>query len=278
MTNARKISFEMGNINLRNGEFDHHSEISHSQAFIAKMASIQLLEWMFANRCYKIALEVNHAGHLDDIVAFSAEGAYRQGKFKSLYKFACQVSVLDSCGPLFKGLLSPEINNIIEKVYTVFQAEKKNFCKELGCKSWELPLEKQVECSKRASLALLTSLEQDKPEEEKEKEEKVPPVEKYSLKKNGDIAIIELIADGFNPFVYAEYFYKKFNYIIYYSKLSDNRYKYTILCKTPYHGDLTPLWEILNKIEPGWGGHSGAGGSPRDKGSDISPSEIMKLL
>jgi hypothetical protein len=281
------INFEMGVIDPRKKEFDHHGKIEHSNAFIAKMSSVQVIEWAFINDFPIIAPTINHVGHLDDFILFAINDAVKQNKIRNLYKFALQASGIDSCGPCLRGLLDTEVLDLIDKTYSFFQSKKAEVIKNLGIKSYKFNkhLMEATLCSKKTAKFILDFIPEDN--EKKPEKLKIPNKKDYNLikVKGESIAIIEILSDNFNPFIYAPFFYQNYKYLVFFTMMSRYKdYTYTILCKSPYSGNLAPLWEILNEEEveaggsEGWGGHTGAGGSPRQFGSLLLPQTIVDCL
>lgn len=289
----KTIKFELGSCDPRNLKFDHHSGISHSNSFVAKMASVQLIEWWWANGCPdQIKLTFNHIGHIDDIVAHAVVMLAKDkniAKMRSLYRFACQVSVLDSCGRLFNDLLDADTLQLLKDCYNVYHAEANAISTALNIGSSYLPVQKGVPAIKKAAKFLITSL----PDLNgiRTEETVVPDPESFVLEGHENIALITAIDNRVNLYTHCNYFFEAFSCIVFVTMPQpDNiRYLYSILLKSPYHGDLVPVWDYLNKeddvptLYTGWGGHSGAGGSSRKQntwlgGSSLEPYFVLNAI
>ena len=273
----------MGTRDNRNLKFDHHeSNGGHN----LKMASVQLIEYLICTD--SIAdfnydnIELNHVGHLDDMVLFAIKEAYENNKLRNLYKFACMVSSLDSMGPIAYKLINDKDKDMINLVYETYQNTISEIAANKNIDRWKLELVDKISASKYAARILVDRLDFD---DYNEMEYKVPDETHYNIQDLNDIAIIETIDSKFNPMIYSGYFYKNHKLIIGFKKNPDdeNKFDYSIMMRSVFDGDLTPLWNHLKAIEPGWGGHSGAGGSPRKNGdipggSGFPPYSILKKI
>lgn len=75
-----------------------------------------------------------------------------------------------------------------------------------------------------------------------------------------------LYSDGWTAFVLAR-------------KLGRGRWQYTYAKKSDFVPfDFAPVLFALNALEPGWGGASTVGGSPRATGSRLEPRELASLI
>jgi len=284
-----EIRFEMGNIDPRNWAFDHHGEILHRDAFISKMASVQLLEALIVtDSINKFSIEtvmINHTGHMDDLVLFAIEPARSMGKIISLYQFAATVSVIDSLGPIGYKLIGSEYQMIVDIVYDTYQKEVEEIAKIMNCKNHELKIEDKIPAAKKAGNLLARILSRL---EYKDPEIWVPEDNSYVRINHEDLAEIKVLNSKLNPLRASSYFMSTgARIMVAYSHFQETgRYGYSICIRSSYDGDLVPLWDELNKIEPDgrkWGGHSGVGGSPRKTdedlgGSCIRPDQVIKLI
>jgi hypothetical protein len=60
---------------------------------------------------------------------------------------------------------------------------------------------------------------------------------------------------------------------------NDGNYVYTIAKMSPFiKFDIEAILEKLKELEPGWGGSSIIGGSPRGTGSKFKPEELIKII
>ena len=279
-----KVNFEMGTISPRNRSFDHHGPVSHSNNFIVKMASVQLIEWMMITGNYDIALELNHCGHLDDMVAHAAmvlaEANDKEG-LVALYGFACRTSVLDSCGPSAYCLIDVYDKSIVDEIDDLYNRCKSDYLKENpGVAPHDVSLEEQRWWSVEAGRRLLSLL--NPPHPLSSEIIKTPEEGDFEiLKSKGKRVLIDCCNPKVNPFTFSSYFYSEGFDVVVFSTAIDGGYKYTILCSSPYAGDLSGLWDELNAVETAdgsWGGHSGAGGSPRGLASGVTPEKVFELL
>ena len=290
-----KIYFETGTVNPRKRHFDHHSMIPHGDAFIAKMASIQLIEWWWASNCpTNLSLELNHVGHLDDFIALAAVNLAKKQdikKMRALYKFATQASVIDSCGKFFKNLLSPDITSLIDSLYDVFHNTLNSVAQQNLRSCSSLSFAEQVYAAKTTAEFLIYTL-QDIPDPEPLPIIQ-PAAESYQLIKEGNIAVLYNSLDiPFNVLQMAPFFFQTFDCLISITPRKDNNalQMYMVLLKTPFVGDLTLAWKNLNLLEQNlplgctkWGGHAGIGGSPRKQnnwpgGSYLSPNIVIPII
>jgi hypothetical protein len=62
--------------------------------------------------------------------------------------------------------------------------------------------------------------------------------------------------------------------------IAEGAYRYSLGVHPKAYGrvDLRPMLEYLSSREPGWGGRTNAGGSPRDAGSRIPPHDLVRIL
>ena len=278
-----KIFFEMGQRDNRNLKFDHHEA---NGGHNLKMASVQLIEYLICtdsiDKFNYNDVELNHVGHLDDFVLFAIKEACEYGKLRNLYKFACMVSSLDSMGPIAYKLINDKDRDLINLVYETYQNKVSEIATNKNIDRRNLELVDKIEASKYAARILVDRLESD---QYNEMEHKVPRDECYEIQDLDEVAIIETVDPTFNPMIYSGYFYKKFKLIIGFKKNPDdeNKFDYSIMMRSVFDGDLSPLWNELKAIEPGWGGHAGAGGSPRKNGdvpggSGFPPYTILKMI
>lgn len=288
-----QVKFEMGNVNPRGLEFDHHGTVAHKDAFVAKMASVQYLEWLLMtdNKSDNVALDMNHTGHLDDFVVNAVAFAEKENKLRNLYKFACVVSVLDSCGPSGYKLIQKKEKGIIDTVYGKYHETLDQMAKEKGVEKWNLPLTDKIEASKVAGASLVSFLEVDDYEDAKPW---IPEEGTYIItaEKNG-VVLVEGISEKFNPLRASAYFYAKgYKAVVGFKKHAkiEGMFDYEACVRSNYDADLSELWprlaseEEIPAGERNWGGHAGAGGSPRknDKtgflgGSTKLPEYILDL-
>ncbi len=286
----RNIEFETGKINPRGNAFDHHSEITHSNAFIAKMASVQLLEKLIITgetlRDDYSEVNLNHCGHMDDIVLHAIVPAQKAGKLRNLYAFASRVSALDSLGPSAYKLLQDRDRELVEKVYETFQRLVGIIAEERKVDRWKVELDDRISCSMAAGAELVENLNVDEYSDPVAWE---PPEESIgTICKRDGIWIIEITDSSANPLRASASFYRDgcMIMIAYHYHEDIERYTYAIAARSPYDADLSGLWGELNQIEKSggqWGGHAGAGGSPRksgdfEGGSTITPEEVLELL
>lgn len=285
----KSIFFEMGVIDPRGNSFDHHDVISHNNAFIAKMSSVQLLEKIMVTGCdFDISsVTLNHVGHLDDMVLHAIEFCIEENKLRSLYAFAARISALDSLGPAAYKCLQDSDRDLVKKVYDTFQDNVAIAAAEADVDGWSLPLEIRVECSKKAGRVLCDNLSID---EYTEPEPWIPNPDDYSLEKlEGGIFVMETHSSKCNPLRASGYFYNQGCKILigYTPHTADKRMTVSVCGRSSYDVDLTPLWAALTRLEESdlaeWGGHSGAGGSPRksdtwDGGTTLSIEKIITVV
>ena len=273
------IQFEMGNIDVRQACFDHHSEIPHSQAFIAKMASVQLIEWFVMTGQSADALkdmEFNHFGHIDDLVALTLCLVADDIKaVQALYRFATSASVLDSCGPAGYRLVSKAIHETESRCRNIYHGE----LKAMGTVSYKASLEQ-----KRAAMEVAAaSLAREVMEKTcTPADVKLVPLEKGKAdvedKNFGGLKVTSVTVTDpeTNIFNHADWFYSLGSDVV----VSLNNGSFSILAASVYAIDLSGLWAELSKIEKNgtWGGHAGAGGSPRNTESSLSMSEVLQVV
>ena len=294
MTEKIKVKFEMGNINPRGLEFDHHGDVRHRDAFIAKMASVQLLEWllMTGTNPEALELEMNHVGHLDDMVAHAIAPAGRAGKLRSLYRFATTVSILDSCGPSGYKLIQRADKAIVDTVYARYHEAWSALAEKAGVQKWNVPLADKIRASKAAGELLVSLLPED------DYEEAIPWVPEdgtYRIAGEKDgVVLVEGLSDKFNPLRASAFFYGQgYKAVVGFKKHATAlwEFDYEACVRSNYDADLSGLWPRLateEKIPAGernWGGHAGAGGSPRknektgfEGGSVRQPEDILALV
>lgn len=286
------VKFEMGQINPNNWEMDHHGPVTHSQNFVIKMSAVQLIEAIVMKGVNPedIVLEVNHAGHLDDICAHAIAPAAAAGKLRALYRFACIASVVDSCGPSGYLLVQKSDKAAMDAVYGEYHRLTGAAAKEAGCQKWQLPLASQVEASKAAGKMLVDLLPVDDYEAAVPD---APSADTYEVvdKTDGIWVVRILDADRCNTIRFSGYFYGQgAKAVVGYFKRGE-RVDYSACIRSAYDGDLSGVWPQLaaqETIPPkcrNWGGHSGAGGSPmRDEksgfpgGSVRTPDEVCDLV
>lgn len=283
-----KIEFELGVIDPRRNRFDHHGGVNDSNAFVLKMSSVQMIEAVIIKNLdvEGLDVEVNHVGHLDDMVMHSISPACRAGKLRTLYAFACRVSALDSLGPTAYALLNRADVDLVSSVYQTYQEAVSQAAEENGVERWKLPLEEKIKCSKKAGIFLVSQLEVD--DYEKKKPD-APEEGTYRVEReDNEIWLVKTLGEKFNPIRFSAHFYKMGCRIVVGYKVNNDdpkKYDYSICARSAYDADLIPLWDELRKIENGWGGHSGAGGSPRkdpkkgsEGGSSIDPDKLYEIL
>lgn len=289
---ANEIKFEMGQIDPRRWYFDHHGEISHSHAFVAKMSSVQLLEALMASgkSITEFQVDLNHTGHLDDFVLHAIQPAEEDGKLRSLYAWACQVSCIDSLGPVAYRFLQKGIVDLVNTVYQCYQTEISRLAEEAGVDRWKLPLDQKILASKKAGMLLVESLEDDnyQPQETWQPPEGTWRLDDFNNRK---YAVIKVLDSSFNPIrASAKMFelHPDATVMVAYKKDESGRLFYSICARSAYHADLSAAWNKLtaaDKIPKGcsWGGHSGVGGSARKSGdfvggSCLTPEEVVKII
>ncbi len=284
----KTVEFELGTIDPREWKFDHHQAINESNAFIAKMASVQLIEALIIKgEIEEFSIDnvkLNHVGHLDDFVLHAIPYAQAARKLRGLYSFACRISALDSLGPGAYQLIENKDREIVNNIYSKFQEEVKIIANNKNVERWDLSTEDKTPASKMAGKLLIDSINVDK---YTKPEIWVPEKEHYNIitKRDDNIWLIKIIDSTLSPLRASAYFYSQgCKVLVAYSfRTRIDRWSYSICSRSAYDFDLSPLWDKLNKIEtaPGkWGGHSGAGGSPRqnnnfDGGSNIEPKIIL---
>jgi len=272
------IKFEMDIIDPRSACFDHHGTVEHSVAFIAKMSSVQLIEWYIMTGQEPEALqdmEFNHFGHIDDLVALTLiQVADSVEAIQALYRFATSASVLDSCGPAGYGLVSKVIQATVNTCMNAYHSE----LKALGINSWEASLEQ-----KRAAMEIAAALLA-----EECSTKTCTPASVELLPLDGEAADVMYIdVDGLsvcavdiqstdiNIFRHAAWLYSQGADVV----VSHNNGKFSILAASNYSTDLSGLWDRLSSVEENgtWGGHAGAGGSPRDEQSSLDAKEVLAI-
>lgn len=283
------IKFEMNIIDPRANCFDHHGDISHSNAFVAKMSSLQLLEKMLCTGDMELIsrekVKLDHVGHMDDIILHAIQPAIDAGKVRNLYSFACRISVLDSLGPIGYNCLMDVDRNIVNEAYETFQAEISRVAKKLEIDRYKVELGDKIIASMIAAEVIVNNLQVDN---------YTPPTidppdqKKYDMERIDDIFHMRINDSSCNPFVSSAYFYKQGCRILVASTYHEESevWTYAILARSSYEVDLTNLWSILTEYEGNgktWGGHAGAGGSPRKNGdfkggSIIPPEQVLSLV
>lgn len=289
MTNT--INFEMGIIDPKNNSFDHHGDVSHSNGFIVKMASVQLLEALiikddldsFSHKNVKL----NHVGHLDDFVMFAIEACRDEKKIRNLYAFASRISSLDSLGPSAYKLLNDLDKELVDKIYTFYQDFISKIAIQKDVERYKLELEDKIPASIETGIYLSTLIQPDVYTAPVIWE---PPKDSYEIVDiSDDIFNIDVLKSECNPLRASAFFMKLGCKILVASswREDDSVWTYSICARSAYDFDLTPLWDILSSLELSifakWGGHSGAGGSPRKNehcfgGSTVSPGEVIKVI
>jgi hypothetical protein len=286
------INFETGKIDPRCGHFDHHGPIGHSNAFVCKMASVQLIESLVLNGeldnfAYD-QVELNHCGHLDDICLHAIVPARDSGKLRSLYAFASRVSALDSLGPAAYTLMDDATTDLANKIYERYQELVGKFAEEAGCQRWQVPLDDQITASMEAGRLLAQNLPVDA---YTPKPAWVPPEGSWHFDcLDRGILAIEA-GEGCNPLRASSFFFREYpeaRVLLAYRYNSEAKtFTYTACTRSAYSADLGGCWEELSEMETSvdakWGGHSGAGGSPRKNGvwnggSSLLPSQVLDII
>ena len=273
------IQFEMGHIDVRRTKFDHHSEIPHSQAFIAKMASVQLIEWFVMTGQSADVLkdmEFNHFGHIDDLVALTlCLVADDIEAVQALYRFATSASVLDSCGPAGYGLVSAKVQRTVKRCMGIYHGE----LKKAGTNSRKASLKTKRAAMEVAALSLKDEVRRCTctPAEV----ELIPLPEGAACvgdKDFGGLKVTSVIVKDpeINIFRHAAWLYSLGSDVV----VSVNSNNFSILAASNYTTDLSGLWGKLSEIEKNgtWGGHAGAGGSPRDTESSLLMGEVLQVV
>jgi len=315
------VNFELGTIDPRNTCFDHHGAIPAKAGFVAKMASVQLIEWYAMTGCPEFKLQMDHAGHLDDLCAHALlylsenklwrlsigtadekfEKEQHLSSVRVLYKFALQASGRDSAGPGMSILLDESTNMLIDWTYNLYQSLVEKKRKDKNIPRNLVPLTDLITSSKEAGEELMDLLLEESSGKFSESllRKKADWMKmKYSLStwvtkktetdvmispaNHSDIAVV-LMASDTDPYTEAERLYSQYRILIFYKDLETGGKKYWIFCKSPYLGDLSALWKELSVLEncpetDCWGGHPGAGGSPRKSGSHLIPQQIVSTI
>lgn len=293
------IHFETGTIDPRNGCFDHHGAVEHKNNFICKMASVQLIEYLIITEQLGDfdpgQVKLNHVGHLDDFVMHAIKPAVESWKIRTLYALACRLSSIDTLGPTAYKLLNEPTSNIARNAYDFYQQHVRAKAKLAECPVWELPLADKRESSRLTGEFIVSELASDVYEE---REIETPDLNTYRVNhRSGDVWSVEGLGNGFNVLRYAPYFYNQGCVVLigWFKKgkveaQGIDRYAYSISAKSAYHADLSSLWDILSHMEADypsgvrlWGGHSGAGGSPRKQGNFVggsiwTPMELLETV
>jgi len=283
-----RVQFELGKFNPKEMAFDHHVG-DHS--YFLKMTSVQIIEAVVIQGIDPtlLELEFNHVGHLDDFIGQAIP--ISDGKLLSLYQFACRVSCVDSLGPCAYELISNDDRNIITEAHTVFR----NAMNDLSKEAWRLTLEDKIPCSKIAGEFILSKLPDDKIQTKSQINK--PSEKSFSIIRSGSITMVKGNSIMFNPTKLAGWFYNNgTNVLIGFKthRILEGRYDYIISLKSPFIGDLTILWNILNDKDDSyrdskWGGNCLIGGSPRylkrphekedrSGGSIITPNELYHII
>lgn len=292
MCEKKRVNFETGNIDPRNGNFDHHSAVEHKDAFIVKMASVQLIEWlvMTGQNMEEIEIDLNHTGHLDDMVAHAIQPAITAGKLRSLYAFASTISVLDSCGPSGYALIQKPAQDVVNNIYGHYHKILGEIAEKERCSKFELSLDRRIEASQAAGKMLIDLLEVDNYEEATPWQ---PEEGTFQIISDEEVILVQGLDESFNPLRASSWFYSQGKKaVVGFRTREDGKYDYDVCVRSNYDADLTPIWPKLAEEETqvpagerNWGGHAGAGGSPRrnDKtgfagGSERKPDEVHTLV
>ena len=273
------IQFEMGSIDVRDRQFDHHSDVPHSQAFIAKMASVQLIEWYVMTGQEPEALrdiEFNHFGHIDDLVALTlCEVCEDLKQVQALYRFATSASVLDSCGPAGYGLVSEAVRLSVDRSLGVYHKR----LKAEGTSSREASLDQKRAAMEIAACDLAEAVSERtcKPAEveltplpSEGVSADLRPISKYM------VAVVTITDADCNIFRHAAELYHQGADLI----VCENNGSFSILAASNYSTDLSGLWAVLSEKEDNgdWGGHAGAGGSPRNVESSLEMGDVLEVV
>lgn len=110
-----------------------------------------------------------------------------------------------------------------------------------------------------------------------ELEEYVAPEPEYTVTTQEGFSLVE--AKGF---VFRELYAKGINAAVVYSLQKDGSYRYTIGKSSEFHNfPVAAVLAKLNEVEPGWGGGSTIGGSPRNEdgsSSRLAPEEVCNII
>lgn len=272
------LQFETGTIDVRRGHFDHHSAIEHSQAFIAKMASVQLVEWFVMTSQDPEVLEhieFNHFGHIDDLVALALPVVAKdRKKVQSLYRFALEASVLDSCGPAGYALVSQSVKETVDACLGKYH----HLLKAKGTNAREATLTVKRASMALAAMELVARLDRWAASPAEIELNPLPEgtalvEEKFfsSLR----VALVTISAADINIFRHAAWLYSQgFDLIV-----AENHGRFSVMAASNYSTDLSGLWEKLTAEDhESWGGHAGAGGSPRNADSSLNMSEVAEVV
>jgi hypothetical protein len=293
-----KFTFEKGIISPREGHFDHHGQATHSNSFILKMASVQMIEWWFAHGEPKITygdVDFDHVDHIDNLIMIAflellKETPPDKPKIRALYGFACNVSVIDSCGVGMRNLLDNKTIHLLDFTYHTYHKECTKIGKKQRVSKILLPLSYTIEAAKKAAHALIQKLKIETCA--KPTQEIIPIVQPEITKVDDNICIAHTNVNNIsNIFVIAPQLFRQYTCIIHHMiGANTNRHLYTIAVKNPYISDLSRIWEILNSLEKypfpnagSWGGHSGIGGSPKrtkkwEGGSVLPPQQVAEIV
>jgi len=294
----KKYQFEMGKCDPINNHFDHHMSCNKKNTHTMKMSVVQLIEKLMI--CGEIKsfdvedVEFNHLGHIDDILMAAIPFAEKNGRIRNLYKFACVASAYDSLGPIAKELLMNERDQmtltVIQEGYAELIEEVQRANNTQGYGDDELhkvpiKLHQKWKCVKNTVPIFMSRIPRD---DRGKKYIPELPTECEIVKEEEGVLLIK----GYhNPYLASPYFMKEHKdvlAIIFYKDQSNmpGRHSYHIFSKSAYHANLSGLWNALQRKElipekfkrESWGGHPGAGGSPRRCGSCYHPDTVMQFV
>lgn len=289
----KDIGFETGKIGPRWLNFDHHGSVDASNGFIVKMASVQLMEFLAVSgtsiKEYNVIF--NHYGHLDDFVAKAILGAEEHGKMRSLYEFASTVQAVDTLGPVGYKLLPNNVHKIVVSAYDAYSETVRNIANEIKKPTYQVPLEDKAFASALAGSVIISLLEEDELVEREIWEPKTETYNRPELSNKG-VLTVGMNSTQFNPLRASEFLFNQNPdaiVIVSYMRMENGKMFYSICCRSVYHEDLSGLWDMLSRREyphnpkNTWGGHPGAGGSPRgtnnnDEGSTLRLDEVLNVL
>ena len=179
------------------------------------------------------------------------------------------VGMMDAHGPAAAVLLSGDEPNLVNAFYQsiIYPTLGRNVQERFG--EWQALIET---CN-----GLLDQLLQGEVPETQSAEE---PIESMiHIKKVGNLTLTIAECVGFGGF--KTLYLKGYDVVILTTGAADGSARYTVgKVSDLVRFDLTALLAALNELEPGWGGGSSIGGSPRLEGgvsSRLSPTEVFDL-
>jgi hypothetical protein len=258
--------------------FDHHADCQRliTAATCEQVFTATKLGFKWAERDV-------HINDLDGdtilslyVIDLAATGTAFSEKLPALVR---AVGLVDAHGPAAHVLLSEEDRVLVNGFYqgVIYPTLGRNVQERFG--EWDSLIE---ECHAKIHALLDGRLKMTKAPDE--------PVTVHATHRAGGLRLVLAECPGFGGFT--KLYDEGYDVVILTTKAADDSWRYTIgkvsdLVPYPLGSQDSPgsLLEALNKLEPGWGGGSSVGGSPRLEGGVSSrlPStrvftEAVRLL